>query len=93
MEALVFRHNGDIILMLDKSTIDVDRHPKQITQLLQNRLENDYKRDWNNIDFQNGGQLYVNHPSYEWYGNEGTIRIVGETYKVRDIMQEVFTVV
>lgn len=93
MEILVFRYKGDILLMLDKSTIDEKQHSKQIAQMLQSKLEESYPNDWLDIDFHEGGQLVANHPLYEWFGDNGIIKVMGEPYKVRDVMQEMFTVI
>lgn len=93
MEILAFRHNGNILLMLDKATIDIDSHSRQIAQILQAKLEGMYPEDWEEIAFSEDCMLYIEHPLYEWHGDNGMIRIVGEIYKVRNIMQEVFSVV
>lgn len=93
MEIIVFRHKSDIILILDKEGLDEEKHSKQVGQILQSKLESDYRKDWKEIDFHEGGTLYSKGFSYEWYGDEGIIRLEGETYTVQDVMKSAFSIV
>lgn len=90
MEILIFSYNGDILLVLDKDAIDEETDTKQILQMLQHKLETEYKRDWDNIEFQGSSMA---HPLYIWQGDNGNIQIFGKTHTVRDITEEVFPIV
>lgn len=93
MEVIVFRHNGDVLLMLDKSSVDLEKHPEQIGKLLQFKLETEYRKDWESIGFHEDGQLYINFPEYEWNGDNSSIHVIGKTYRVQDMMDTVFSIV
>lgn len=84
MEILLFRYNGDIILMVNKNSIKKDSLTA-IASILQKKLQVDYQRDWNNIDFYDNTNVIINHPSYEWFGNNGSIKLVGEIYHIDDL--------